>query len=191
MNLSKKIKKARTDLNLTQSEVAKKLNISRKTLSSWENERSNPDPDSLKQLSSILKIDINELLNIEKQDHKSQKSSKKFHFGQVLFGLNALTLLINCLVSLFTSSNYFGLTLMELILVIFTLHYFKIKNIKLTIPYEGLSILVTFIVSIIISWYHLDSLNNGLNVFNITGMLTKSIILTICFYFILVYLYND
>ncbi|WP_283112822.1 helix-turn-helix transcriptional regulator, partial [Lactobacillus gallinarum] len=47
MELGNLIKKQRADLGLTQEEVAKKLSVTRQTLSNWENEKSYPDLEQL------------------------------------------------------------------------------------------------------------------------------------------------
>ena len=43
MNLSEKIKKLRAENKLTQEQLAKNLQVSRSTISSWETGRSYPD----------------------------------------------------------------------------------------------------------------------------------------------------
>lgn len=62
MKFSRNIKKIRTDNELTQEELAKILNVSRKTISSWETERSFPDIETLNKLSHQFEIPINQLL---------------------------------------------------------------------------------------------------------------------------------
>ena len=43
MNIGTKIKNARTSANLTQEQVAEALDVSRQTVSNWENEKTYPD----------------------------------------------------------------------------------------------------------------------------------------------------
>ncbi|MGX4764121.1 helix-turn-helix transcriptional regulator [Holzapfeliella sp. JNUCC 72] len=62
MKFSHNIKKIRTDNKLTQEDLAQLLNVSRKTISSWETERSFPDIETLKKLSHQFEIPINQLL---------------------------------------------------------------------------------------------------------------------------------
>ena len=47
MELSIQIKKYRTELHLSQEELAEKVYVTRKTISNWENEKSYPDIHSL------------------------------------------------------------------------------------------------------------------------------------------------
>ena len=43
MEIGKKLKEARLNRDLTQEVIAEKLNVSRQTISNWENEKSYPD----------------------------------------------------------------------------------------------------------------------------------------------------
>ena len=61
----------RTKANLTQEELAIKLNITNKAISKWENGKSKPTTNILKKLSVIFNIPIENLLqikNVEKKD---------------------------------------------------------------------------------------------------------------------------
>lgn len=49
MRFGERLKKARSDMNLTQGDVANELYITRQTISSWENEKTYPDISSLIQ----------------------------------------------------------------------------------------------------------------------------------------------
>ena len=56
------IKERRTELNLTQEELAQKAFVSRQAVSSWERGKTQPDFESLKLLSKELDIDIDKFL---------------------------------------------------------------------------------------------------------------------------------
>ena len=43
MEIGKKLKNARVQSGMTQENVAEKINVSRQTISNWENEKSYPD----------------------------------------------------------------------------------------------------------------------------------------------------
>ena len=65
MELSIQIKKYRTELHLSQEELAEKVYVTRQTISNWENEKSYPDIHSLLLLEvgkrpyqNILKVII-------------------------------------------------------------------------------------------------------------------------------------
>lgn len=59
--LAKQLKSARLNKKFTQQEVANKLNISRQSISKWENGSSTPDINTLKILASFYEISIQDL----------------------------------------------------------------------------------------------------------------------------------
>ena len=62
MEIGKKLKEARLNRNLTQEVIAEKLNVSRQTISNWENEKSYPDIISVIELSNLYSISLDDLL---------------------------------------------------------------------------------------------------------------------------------
>lgn len=64
-DLSSKLKEARQKKNLSQNEVAEKLNISRQAVSRWETGKGSPDINTLPLLSELYDISIDELLGHE------------------------------------------------------------------------------------------------------------------------------
>lgn len=62
MEIGKKLKDARTKSGFTQETVAEKINVSRQTISNWENEKSYPDIISVIELSSLYSISLDDLL---------------------------------------------------------------------------------------------------------------------------------
>lgn len=67
MTLGEKLKKSRHIKGISQSEVAKYLNISRQSISKWENDTSSPDINNLTLLSSLYEISIDDLLKEKKK----------------------------------------------------------------------------------------------------------------------------
>ncbi len=61
-NVSKNIRRLRTDGGLTQAQLADKLNVTRQTVSSWETGRTQPDLDTLLRLSDALDAEIETLI---------------------------------------------------------------------------------------------------------------------------------
>ena len=64
------IKACRKEKNLTQHEVAEKLNISEKTVSKWETGNGLPEVGLMLPLCELLEISVNELLSGERLDGK-------------------------------------------------------------------------------------------------------------------------
>lgn len=58
------ILKRRKQLGLTQQELADKLFVSNKVISKWETGKSVPDTSMLVELSKVLNISLDELLNV-------------------------------------------------------------------------------------------------------------------------------
>ena len=66
MELGKQLKTARTDASLSQEELAKKIGVSRQTISNWENCRSYPDIGSLIKLSDLYGISLDAMLKADR-----------------------------------------------------------------------------------------------------------------------------
>ncbi len=84
MQIGKQLKDARNQANLTQENVAEQLNVSRQTISNWENEKSYPDIISMIELSDLYSISLDHLLKGDKDmiEHLEEstnivKSNKK------------------------------------------------------------------------------------------------------------------
>ena len=60
--VSKNIRKLRTEKNLTQEDIAKKLFVTRQTVSSWESGRTQPDIDTIMKLSELFGVSAEELI---------------------------------------------------------------------------------------------------------------------------------
>jgi transcriptional regulator with XRE-family HTH domain len=66
MNVSEKLKLARTDFGLTQESVAEKVNVSRQTIYNWENGKSYPDIASLIALSDVYGVTLDSFVKGDK-----------------------------------------------------------------------------------------------------------------------------
>jgi len=100
MNLSGKIKKLRTENNLTQEQLAEKLQVSRSTISSWETGRSYPDLEMVIEICDCFNVSLDFLLR------EDEKMVRKLNFGikqkriLIVIVIILLVLLINTLVSM-------------------------------------------------------------------------------------------
>lgn len=100
MKIGKKLKNARIEAGLTQEKAAEKIDVSRQTISNWENEKSYPDIISVIALSDLYSVSLDELL---KGDQKMAeyleestnvvKSNKKLT-GAILLNIILMILLI-------------------------------------------------------------------------------------------------
>ena len=77
MNIGKKLQAARLKEKLSQDEVAEKLNITRQTLSNWENNKSYPDILYVLELSELYSLSLDELIKDDKEmlNHIKDNSS--------------------------------------------------------------------------------------------------------------------
>lgn len=95
--IGKFISKCRKEKNMTQEELAEKLNVNVKSISRWENGKNMPDYSVIEILCDTLDINVNELLNGEKENVNTneitlknveiiQKQKNKMNQGIVLLG---------------------------------------------------------------------------------------------------------
>lgn len=106
MEFKQVLKEKRKALNLTQSDLALILNVSDKTISSWENGRSYPDILMLKSIAKALNTDVNVLIdatdlkedinNIDKEEALNNKKKEKKYIRNIIISisLNFFLLLI-------------------------------------------------------------------------------------------------
>ena len=100
MEIGKKLKKARVQSGYTQEEVAEQLQVTRQTISNWENEKSYPDIISVIALSDLYSVSLDELLKGDQKmaEHLEEstnvvKSNKKLT-GAILLNIILMILLI-------------------------------------------------------------------------------------------------
>ena len=62
MNIGENIVIARKNLNLTQADLADKMNVSYQAVSSWERDENLPDTINLIALASVLKVTLDWLV---------------------------------------------------------------------------------------------------------------------------------
>lgn len=79
IKIGKFIAELRKEQNMTQADLAEKLNISNRAVSKWETGKSMPDPGIMQELCSYLNINVNELLSgerisIEEYNAKAEKN---------------------------------------------------------------------------------------------------------------------
>ena len=105
MEFSEILKERRTSLGITQERLAKELNVSRSAISNWEIGRNYPDIQTLIDLSKILDVSLDFLLNtdntiVEKIDEDLSKKKWLKKLSLVL----ATLLVVSISVSIFLFS---------------------------------------------------------------------------------------
>ena len=84
MTLGKRMKMIRESHKLTQQELARKMGISQRTVSSWECDRNIPDMDTYKKLSNIYDCSIAHLTGTK------ERSAGDVTLEDVLIKINTL-----------------------------------------------------------------------------------------------------
>ena len=100
----------RKEKQLTQADLAEKLNITNKAVSKWETGRGMPDASILLELSKILDVTVNELLSGEKlqvEEYKikaeeniitiskeKDKNKRKSNIVKVLLFISIITIIL-------------------------------------------------------------------------------------------------
>lgn len=122
IKIGKFIAECRKKNNLTQMQLAEKLNITDRAISKWENGKAMPDSSIMLELCNELKISVNELLSgemIEMKDYnqiaeknllemakKEEVQNKKMMFYEMVIGyMSSVTFLILLFTASFAVEN--------------------------------------------------------------------------------------
>lgn len=115
MEIGKKLKEPRLNRDLTQEVIAEKLNVSRQTISNWENEKSYPDIISVIELSNLYSISLDDLLKgDEKMMEHLEESTNVVKSTRKLIGaiiLNIITVILLITLSMFLPDKSYYLIL--------------------------------------------------------------------------------
>ncbi|MGX7049317.1 helix-turn-helix domain-containing protein [Lactococcus piscium] len=77
MEIGKRIKAYRSLLNFSQDDLAKKIFVSRQTISNWETDKTYPDIQSMIALSILFDISLDELIKADLEEIKMKISRNK------------------------------------------------------------------------------------------------------------------
>ena len=75
--ISKNIKRLRNAQGISQEALAEKLFISRQAVSSWENDRTQPDIEMIGKLAEVFNVSIEELIYGEKRKLELENEEPK------------------------------------------------------------------------------------------------------------------
>ncbi|WP_332842942.1 helix-turn-helix transcriptional regulator [Paraclostridium sp. AKS73] len=94
MEIGNKLKKSRLESKLTQENVAEEIQVSRQTISNWENEKSYPDIISVIKLSDLYNVSLDELLKGDSEMIKHLDESTNIVSSNkkllIAFGINII-----------------------------------------------------------------------------------------------------
>ncbi len=112
--LGNKIQKLRKENNLTQEELAEKIDVTRQTISKWELNESTPDIIYSKKIAETFNISLDELLEISLEEQLIKKIdnnrniSKLTFVSLIIIGILIVGLLIILIINndKYNNSNY-------------------------------------------------------------------------------------
>lgn len=103
MDFNQKLQQLRNKKGLTQEQLAEKVCVSRVAISKWESGRGYPNLDSLKKLSEIFNVSIDELLSsnelIDMANSQTKNNSRTLR--SLIFGIADFLVILLLIIPLF------------------------------------------------------------------------------------------
>lgn len=98
MSLGETIYRLRTEKNLSQGDLAERLEVSRQSVSKWENDSAVPDLAKIVKLSEVFDVSLDELVKGEKvsQVHDMTQSLETQYASETAFGTDVKAKHNNC-----------------------------------------------------------------------------------------------
>lgn len=132
MELNAQIKKYRTELNLSQEQLAEKIYVTRQTVSNWENGKSYPDIHSLLLLSSLFKVSLDQLIKGDVETMKemiNEQEVKKFNHYSTIYTVHFVLMLLSA-VPLFAWLEQYALIPFGILFAITMFWALKVEKLK-------------------------------------------------------------
>ena len=132
MELYAQIKKYRTNMDLSQEELAEKVYVTRQTVSNWETGKNYPDIHSLLLLSSLFGISLDQLikgdLDIMKDEIKEIELQKFNYYGNIFSVLFVVSIISAVPLAVFL--GLYGLLILCPLFAVTLFFAFKLEKIK-------------------------------------------------------------
>lgn len=124
MNLGENIYRLRTERNLSQGDFADALEVSRQSVSKWENNSAVPELEKLVKMAELFGITLDELVTGERKEEPASPPPRDIPateqpvkrgltvqqiIGIVLLGFGGLCLIVFTVAGIFTGSYLLGL----------------------------------------------------------------------------------
>ena len=77
VKIGKFLAELRKEKEMTQEQLAEKLNVARRTISRWETGNNMPDIDMLIEISDLYEVDLREILNGERKSENMNNETKE------------------------------------------------------------------------------------------------------------------
>lgn len=109
MEISEKLKNSRMSAGLTQEQIAEEINVSRQTISNWENGKSLPDVISLIKISDLYQVSLDDLLKgDDKMIDKIKKDTDMVKSNRTMMNAGWAMLIITFVFSVWSNYRYDG-----------------------------------------------------------------------------------
>lgn len=157
MDFGQKLKNLRIDNGLTQEQLAEKIFVTRTAISKWETGKGYPGIDSLKAISSLFHISIDELISEADIENKQKQDNKN---AKIMYCIAIAFLVITVLFTLLTyflQIPYLGIISMVgmIAYLVFALlskpKYKRIEARKIIVPYVIARIVIfTIVIGVVV-----------------------------------------
>ena len=94
MEIGNKILEYRKKYNLSQEQLAEKMNVARQTISKWELGETSPDINQAKELAKIFNVTVDTLINNNINDILIKKVSRIEKTTQIIINILKITFLL-------------------------------------------------------------------------------------------------
>ena len=148
MEIGKFIAELRKEKNMTQQELANKLNITDRAISHWENGRSMPDAGIMLELCKALDINVNELLSAKKimeEKYNERAEENLLEMRREIETLNKRILTLNKII-------------INLAIVIFVVIGFAATFIEMSMLIRNIIFAVDLVILILVGFFTLNIL---------------------------------
>ena len=133
MTLGEKIYELRTQHNLSQGDLANELNVSRQSISKWENGNSTPDLEKIVKLAEIFNVSLDELIkneekeetiiNIPEQLSATKPNTREKKIGKGLLTAGVISIFVFLLLGLGITGLFIAIPLFACSII-----YYKAKS---------------------------------------------------------------
>lgn len=120
VKIGKFIAQCRKNKNMTQAELAEKLNITDRAISKWETGKGMPDSSIMLELCNELDITVNELLSgeeIEMDNYNKMAEENLLEFKKIDETKNKMLLQLEVIIGILVSIAFLGVVLLTNIFV--------------------------------------------------------------------------
>lgn len=159
MNFPDKLRYYRKKNKMTQNGLGDLLNVSRKTISGWENSRNYPDINTLIKISDLFGISLEELIKdndfIKNTDHKINKYKNNNKYKKTMIFINAFMIIMGYieLIGIF-QIHIPSISFILFMIVLFSFHLLKIEqNYIFSNIYLNVFFIIILLINIILVLY--------------------------------------